>query len=162
MGNQIKSLNLAEMKAFTSALLAASAVVTLTGTDTTTKVTTTAVIAAAYADGDYTETLGCFLLAANDTRCSYCKFAYSSASNYIATWTAYKWTTTAPTIGAAVAISSVSTNFTTVGTKAQVAIAYGTTSAVVAISETSAWTINAMILGKNAAAMTSSCAATYK
>jgi hypothetical protein len=127
------------MKAFTSALLAASAaaattytlagntatgitsttataLVTLSGTTLTTKVTTTSVIAAAMASGDFSEQLGCFTWEANKVECSYCKFAYSSATQYIASWLSYSWTTTAPTFTATTVISSVTTNFTKSGT----------------------------------------------
>ena len=175
------------MKAFTSALLAASAaaattytlagnvatgitsttataVVTLTGTSLTTKVSTTSIIAAAMAASDFTEQLGCFLWEANKTECSYCKFAYTSSANYTASWVSYSWTTTAPTIGATAAISSITTNFTKSGTATdQAATAFG--SAVASLVKTNSsnaqWALNEIKLGANAAAMASSCAATY-
>merc|ERR1712012_458602 len=187
MGNRIKSLNLADMKAFTSALLAASAaaattytlagnvatgvtsttataVVTLTGSSLTTRVTTTSVIAAAMAASDFSEQLGCFLWEADKTECSYCKFAYTSASNYTASWVSYSWTTTAPTIGATAAISSISTNFTIGGAvtdQASTAFGSAVASPVKTNGTTTQWAINEIKLGANAAAMASSCAATY-
>merc|ERR1712012_874376 len=134
--NRIKSLNLADMKAFTSALLAASAaaattytlagnvatgvtsttataVVTLTGSSLTTKVTTTSVIAAAMA---------------------------------------------------AAGISSISTNFTIGGAvtdQASTAFGSAVASPVKTNGTTPQWAINEIKLGANAAAMASSCAATY-
>ena len=175
------------MKAFTSALLAASAaaattytlagnvatgvtstaataLVTLTGTSLTTKVTTTSVIAAAMAASDFSEQLGCFTWEANKVECSYCKIAYTSSTNYTASWSSYSWTTTAPTFTATAAISSVSTNFTISGAvTAQASTAFGSSvaSPVKTSNSNAQWAVNTFTVGANAAAMATTCAATY-
>ena len=177
------------MKAFTSALLAASAaaattytlagntatgvtsttataLVTLSGTSLTTKVTTTAIMTAAMAASDFIEQMGCFLKEANNTQCSVCKFAYTSTTQYTATWAVYSWTTSAPTFAATTAlVGSTITNFTLAGAAvAQTATNWGT--AVATPSKTgmtnTAWAApNEIKIGALAAAMASSCAATY-
>ena len=55
-------------------------------------------LTAAMASGDWSEIIACALVETNKTECSYCKFAYTSSSQYTATWASYKWTTTAPTL----------------------------------------------------------------
>ena len=159
------------MRAFTAALLAASAaaattytlagnkptgitsskataVVTLTGTTLTIKLTTDVVIAAAMAANGVSDSILCFKAAANDYRCMYGAVAFTSASNYTATWMTYKWTTTAATLANATTKLTALGNLTAdTGTaQAQAATAWGSavSSPVKTSAVNSAWAINSI------------------
>jgi hypothetical protein len=111
--------------------------------------TTDVVIAAAMAANGVSDSMLCFKAAATDYRCMYGKVAFTSASQYTATWMTYKWTSTAYTLAAATtALTSLTGITVDTGTAAaQTATAWGTAVATPAkgTAVNAAWAINSII-----------------